>query len=215
MKYDPRWSDPGSSRPGEGPYTAKLRRWLELHSNLEAARLLGQVLDAAAGSSTVAGGDPFWSANQSALEETPIPMSDRRALRDYVRECQKLLKLIEADYGLGLVEQAESRKAEVRVILAHIREITRRRYQIRDFPTAAVKDYQRRFQNCRYLLKLLRGEDPDLWRYLKRHLRTGRAFVWIGGLEEGSDDAGRDEGWDDDPREEGWHDDGEEGAIDD
>jgi hypothetical protein len=50
----------------------------------------------------------------------------------------------------------------------------------------ATKEYQRAFQNFRYLLAVLQFEDPEVFHYLKKHVKMGAEPAWV--------DTGEDDG---------------------
>jgi hypothetical protein len=57
--------------------------------------------------------------------------------------------------------------------------------RIRNFPSSATKEYQRAFQNFRYLLAALQLEDPEVYHYLKRHVKMGAEPAWVDTGEDG------------------------------
>jgi hypothetical protein len=113
------------------------------------------------------------------IYEEPIPMTDNRALAEYKSRSKKLIDEIEADLQLGHIKEAEEKQAEFDQIRKHILEVTTHDGRIKNFPTEMIKNYQRVYQDFRYLLKRLKVEDPEVYHYLKIHVRTGTTFKWI------------------------------------
>lgn len=113
------------------------------------------------------------------IVEMNLPMTDPKALRQYVSRYRKLLSEVEADLQLGHTREAGEKQRELKFLRRHIREVRRSNGRIRDFPSSATKEYQRAFQNFRYLLAALQFEDPEVYRYLKKHVRVGPELAWV------------------------------------
>ncbi|MBW6513466.1 MAG: hypothetical protein K0B87_01785 [Candidatus Syntrophosphaera sp.] len=176
-----------SSQTPEHSLLKQAREALARYRGLTGARLVESILPVEGTSlAEVISPDPEFVLGvaqprytRGVLVERKVEMSDMRALADYIQCCERLKKKIAADLELGHEREAASKQKEYEDILRHIREITHPGGGIKYFPSSDTKDYQRKFQAFKYLLRKLRISDPDVYHYLKDHVQTGVEFRWI------------------------------------
>jgi hypothetical protein len=160
------------------------RDCLKRHSNLRGARqVLAVMPETADGEGYFSDEDiyapRFPGYTKGKIVEMNVPMTDPKALRDYIARYQELMRQCAADLELGHAREAEEKQREMELIRRHIREVRDASGRIRNFPSSATKEYQRAFQNFRYLLAALQFEDPEVYHYLKRHVKMGAEPAWV------------------------------------
>ena len=153
------------------------RRWLTSHIKLRGARLILAILPESNANVNTKSGRRS-AAHRCPLVEAGIPMSDYEALREYRQRCDDLMRGIKSDLELGFAERAAARQYEFDAIQEHIREITMPGGRIRNFPSGQTREYQRQFQDYRYLLSKAEADNKAVFHYLKEHVITGAEFVW-------------------------------------
>ncbi len=130
-----------------------------------------------------------WPAYSAGLiREMLIPMTDRLALDAYIKRSKQLFKQIAGALDLGDSARAEELKGEFEFIRRHIREVRRANGRIRHFPTTADKYRMSNTQSLNYVLSKLRDLDPEVYHYLKAHVKTGAILTWVPDVEMGEDD---------------------------
>jgi hypothetical protein len=108
----------------------------------------------------------------------PFEMADWQTVNECVKEIKRLENQIAADLELGFEEEARRKQEEVQKILAYLKEI-RLGNRLRMFPDIRTMEYQRLFNTYKRILKLAENEDPEVARYFRNHIKTGKIFKWI------------------------------------
>ena len=105
-----------------------------------------------------------------ALVETPIPYSDRRAIREVKARLDYLLKLTTpADPAL---------RREISALRGYLRDCQGPGGKLRNFESSSRKPYKRIWAALNCLLRHCQKEDPRLCLYLRKHLHSGREFCF-------------------------------------
>lgn len=121
-------------------------------------------------------GHSQYPVNQGIGE--PFEMADWQTVNECVKEIKRLENQIAADLELGFEEEARRKQEEVQKILAYLKEI-RLGNRLRMFPDIRTMEYQRLFNTYKRILKLAENEDPEVARYFRNHIKTGKIFKWI------------------------------------
>lgn len=105
-----------------------------------------------------------------ALVETPIPYSDRRAIREVKARLDYLLKLT--------TPADPARRREISALRDYLRDCQGPGGRLRSFENSSRKPYKRIWAALNCLLRHCLKEDPRLCLYLRKHLRSGREFCF-------------------------------------
>lgn len=113
---------------------------------------------------------PPASGEGFALVETPIPYSDRRAIREVKARLDYLLKLT--------TPADPARRREISALRGYLRDCQGPGGKLRNFESSSRKPYKRIWAAINCLLRHCQKEDPRLCLYLRKHLRSGREFCF-------------------------------------
>ncbi len=121
-------------------------------------------------------GHSQYPVNQGIGE--PFEMIDKKTRVECLQRINKLKKGLAADLELGFEEEAEAKRKEIEDILKYLAETTIRN-RIKCFPNVRDTEYQRLFNAYKRILKMAEDEDPEVARYFRNHIQTGKIFKWI------------------------------------
>lgn len=108
----------------------------------------------------------------SPLQIAPIPLADKRAQAEYLQRAQVLRTRLAS----GATDP--DLNWELEWLSAELRRITRPRGAIKYIHPEQSKAYHTFYTAIWKLLRKARKTDPDISRFLRSHLRTGKSFVW-------------------------------------
>jgi len=108
----------------------------------------------------------------------PFEMADWQTVNECLKDIERLKKEIVADFDLGFEEEAKKKQEEVLKIIAYLKEI-RFGNRLKMFPNIRTMEYQRLFNAYKRILKMAEDEDPEVARYFRNHIQTGKIFKWI------------------------------------
>ena len=121
-------------------------------------------------------GHSQYPVNQGIGE--PFEMADWQTVNECLKDIERLKKEIVADFDLGFEEEAKKKQEEVLKIIAYLKEI-RFGNRLKMFPNIRTMEYQRLFNAYKRILKMAEDEDPEVARYFRNHIQTGKIFKWI------------------------------------
>ena len=179
---------PDEGLRGDSPMLERARLWLSSRRDLQGARLILSIMpgnkvcpnfNTEQPVARKCPGRPYQTGGR--IIEEPIPMTDWKALGQYRQRSTQLIKEIEAALQLGFHGLAAEKRAVFDFLRRHIQEITTPAGKIKNFPSSLDKDYQRIFQLFRRVLNQAKTDDPEVYHYLKTHVKTGATFAWIPG----------------------------------
>ena len=108
----------------------------------------------------------------------PFEMIDEKTRTECLQRIKKLEQELAADLELGFEKEAEAKQKEIEAILKYLAETTIRN-EIKYFPNVRDTEYQRLYNAYKRILKLAEDENPEVARYFRKHIKTGKIFKWI------------------------------------
>ena len=176
-----------NSNVSQSPDLESIISWLDSKSKLIGAQLILQLInhpneemDVLEISSYLphqdSKGHSQYPVNQGIGE--PFEMADWQTVNECLKDIERLKKEIVADFDLGFEEEAKKKQEEVLKIIAYLKEI-RFGNRLKMFPNIRTMEYQRLFNAYKRILKMAEDEDPEVARYFRNHIQTGKIFKWI------------------------------------